>query len=241
MHSSKQGDCERIKSELSAYIDRELNKKVMNRVEEHLKTCSICREEYHTLLNVKKMIKGIKRVEVDSYLPLKIIDRVTEIKPLPEMVWFPVTIRVAVLIAIIINISIFSLFRDYRFMISPIPSYRPIKIEKIMLTEERESITVSFSIPFRDSIDEYTPPEVVSIKTPSYSEKLLSRNIEGTVILNIVVDETGDTKSVRVTKSLSSEADSLSFASAKTMKFNPAKIGTVKVKGFITASFLFKI
>ncbi|TES91932.1 MAG: TonB family protein [Candidatus Cloacimonadota bacterium] len=242
MHLSNILDCKVITSELSAYIDGELDKEMMKRVKEHLKTCEVCGDEYRKLISVKERIKEIEKVEVDSNIPLEIIDRISNIKQQPETAWFPVTIRVALLLAILLNIGIFSLFRDYRFKTPGIPSYKPIKIEHIILTEESETgVTVSFSSPLMDSIDEYTPPENVSMKKPSYSEKLLSQNIEGTVILNIVVDERGDVKNVRVTKSLSLEADSLSLVSARTMKFTPAMIDTVKVESELTATFLFKI
>lgn len=241
MLSSKIVNCESVKSELSSYIDGELDNEIKKSVEEHLKTCEDCRREYRKLLKIKKEIKGLKKIEVDADLPLKIIQSISESKPLPVIAWFPVTIRVALLLAILINITILSLFRDYRQRIPKVSSYRTVKVENILPMEEKSGVSVNFAFPFEDSTEKYKPPLVVSMKQPTYSEKLFSKKIEGTVILNIVVDKIGKVRNVKVKKSLSPEADSLSISSAKTMRFQPAKIGTLNVETNVTATFLFKI
>ena len=241
MHSNKSIDCQRIKGELSAFLDKELDKDMMRKVGEHLKSCITCMNELNKLIKMKTMVRAIKRVEVDSELPLKIIDSIGEAKPSPEIAWFPVTIRVALLIAILLNIAIFNLFRDHRFKVPYIHLDKTIKVENVVLSEERGDVSVSFSAPLHDSLHNYIPPEIKSVIKPSYTEKLLNQNIEGTVVLNVVVDKVGDVESVKLVKPLFPEADSLAIVSVRSMKFNPAQIGTITVKSEVTTTFLFKL
>jgi len=241
MYLNRRWGCVEIENELSSFIDDELDDAVKERVEKHLRSCKHCREEHRKLLDIKKKLKRLERIEVDSNIPLNIISKLSETEPSPEVKWFPVTIRVALLFAILLNITLFSLFRNYRWQITTIPTPKPITIENIVIVEEEGGVSVSFSAPMLDTIPEYIPPEIAYMKKPSYSKKMFSQNIEGTVVLNIVVDELGKVKIMEIKRKLSPEADSLSIASARKMKFTPAKIGTLSVEGFITASFSFKL
>lgn len=241
MCSNNKGNCQSVKSELSAYIDEELSNEVRSYVEKHLKYCEVCKEEYQKLSEIKKGVKKIEKIEVDTSIAVEIINRVNEIKPSPEYIRFPVTIRVALLLAILINIAIFSVFRDYRLRMPNISSYKPVKIENVILAEEKGSISLSFSSFQKDSFERYVLPKIESLEEPSYPEGFLSKKIEGTVIINLQIDEIGVVKVVKIVKSLSPEADSLSIISAETMKFEPAMVGTVAVNCELTATFLFEI
>ncbi len=233
--------CEEIRQELSAYVDGELHSDMMQIIADHIKHCNGCGTEYEQLVRLKQMVRGVKRIEVDASLAKSIIDSITEKQRIPESAWFPVTIRVALLIAIIINIAVFNLFRDYRFRTPSVSSYKPIKIESIVDMEDIEAITVSFSYPEKDTVENYTQPKVVDFVGPSYSNGLIAQEIEGTVILRIIVDSEGDVKHVTVVQSLVQEADSIAIASAKILQFIPARIGTVIVESEITALFFFDL
>ncbi len=241
MEYREMNDCEEIKAELSACLDGELEQAMMERIREHLKICVSCRDEYQKLGLVKKMIGNAHRIEVDASLAKNIIDSITEKQRIPESAWFPVTIRVALLIAIIINIAVFNLFRDYRFRTPSVSSYKPIKIESIVDMEDVGAIRVSFSYPEKDTIENYSPAKVVDFVSPSYSSGLIAQEIEGVVILRIIVDSEGDVKHVIVVQPLVQEADSLAIASAKTLQFIPARMGTVIVESEITAVFHFDL
>jgi|GEM_PF-4633258 len=242
MRSDKLTDCHTIKPMLSPYIDEELINEEIAIVEKHLETCEKCSRDYNELLQIKEIVKRIEQPEVDSQIPVSIFERIDEQRKNPEVTWFPITIRIALLLAILVNIGIFSLFRNNKQKLPNIPAYKPIKVENLALEEKKPGeISVSFSIPHRDSLDKYTPPRVNNFKEPTYPEKFFSKNVRGTVVLNIEIDNSGVTKTVKMIKSLSYEADSLAIVSAGAMKFSPAKLGTLSVKSNITATFIFKI
>lgn len=239
MKSNNVNMCEVLKGELSAFIDGELENSLAEEVKTHIAACDDCKKEYDRLLKVKKLIKSLARVEADSSIPLKIIDRINEREPSSVIAWFPVTIRVALLLAIIFNIAIFNLFKDYRVRTPNVHVDKIIKVENIVYEKEREEITVSFSFPRKDSIKDYISPEVLDYEKPVYTSSLIDKNIEGTVILNVDVNEKGEIASVRLVKPLLPEADSLAIASARSMKFKPAYSGSIAVRTEITTTFNF--
>jgi TonB family protein len=234
-------ECDEIRIELSAYIDGELEDSLAERVKTHLESCRRCNEEYVRLLEVKKVVRDIDRIEVDSSIPVRILDRISERESSSEVAWFPITIRVALLLAIIFNIAIFNLFRDYRTRTPLVPSEKIIKVENIVFEEEREKITVSFSFPNKDSIIDYSPPELLDFESPSYASTLVDEDTEGTVILNVQVDETGSVGKVKILTTLTPQADSLAIASAKTMRFRPAYSGSLTIRTEVTATFNFRL
>jgi TonB family protein len=233
--------CNEIRIELSAYIDGELEDSLAEKVKTHIESCRRCNEEYMRLLELKKVVRNMDRIEIDSAIPVRIFDRINEREPSSEIAWFPVTIRVALLLAIIFNIAIFNLFRDYRTRTPLVPSEKIIKVENIVFEEEQEKITVSFSFPNTDSIRDYSPPELLDFESPSYTSTLIDEDTKGTVILNVLVDKTGSVGKVKILAALTPQADSLAIASAKSMRFKPAYSGSLTIRTEVTATFNFRL
>ncbi len=233
--------CEEIRQELSAYVDGELHSDRMQMIAGHIKRCNGCRTEYEQLVRLKQMVRDVKRIEVDEQCVLSIVDKASKMEPTSEIAWFPVTIRVALLAAIIINIALFNLFRDYRFRRPSVSVYKPIRVESVVEMETEPVVEVSFSCPAKDTVEDFTSPEVINIVKPSYPKDLLSDGVEGTVVLNIIVDEDGSVGEVNVVRSLSPEADSFVIASASMIRFQPARIGTVAVEAVVVLNYLFKL
>lgn len=236
--------CDTIKSKLSAFIDKELDSETMEAIKAHLESCSSCMGEYRKLLDVKKRIQSLEKIDAPSSIVISIMDRISKQKKSPEYTWFPVTIRVALLFAIIFNITLFTIFKNYEFKKNNIPMPEPLKVENIILTEEKETtgtVSISFSKPYDDTIPKFIPPVVIKWEKPDYPNQMLAEEIEGTVILNIVVDKHGSVREIEIEKKLSPIADSLSLASVKNMKFKPAQLKKKIVETAITVTFLFRI
>jgi TonB family protein len=233
--------CEEIRNELSAYLDGELSGERMRVIDEHLRVCTGCRHAYEQLRKVGQMVRDAAGVEVSEGLALAIVKQASREEISPQIAWFPVTIRVALLAAIIINIGLFNLFRDYRFRTPAVSAYKPICVESVVEMEMEPAVEVSFSYPAEDTVEYFTPPRVVAMVEPTYPKDLLSKGIEGTVVLNIVVDEEGRVGEMRVVRSLAPEADSFAIASAGMLRFQPARIGAVAVEAVVVLNYLFKI
>ena len=56
-------DCQKIKKLLNFYIDKTLDTATTQQVDEHLKTCSACREEH---LKLKKIVSVLNSISVQS-------------------------------------------------------------------------------------------------------------------------------------------------------------------------------
>jgi TonB family protein len=237
-------NCDNIKKELSSYIDKELASKIMGKIKEHLKSCDSCMREYQNLLDIKKRIHNMEKIDVHPSMALSIIEKIEQQNKSPEYNWFPVTIRVAVLFAIVFNITVFTIFKNYEFKKNDIPMPKPLKVENIIIAEEKETkgnVAVSFSTPYSDTIPEFIPPEIIEMEKPDYPEHMLAEGIDGTVILNIVIDKNGKIAEMEIEKELSPMADSLSLVSAKNMKFKPAQLKEKIVEAAVTITFLFRI
>jgi TonB family protein len=234
-------NCGDVKLNLSAYIDDELGKDEKQKVETHLKRCESCRRHYEQLVHLGSLVRNMEQCEVDEGHVMDIITRAAKREPVPEIAWFPVTIRIAVLAAVIINIALFNLFRDYRFRAPSVSPYKPIRVESVVEMETEPVVEMSFSFPAKDTVEGFVPPEAINAVPPSYPKHLLSERIEGTVVLNIIVDEGGEVEEVDVVKSLSPDADSFVIASARLLRFEPAHIGTVPVEAVVVLNYLFKI
>lgn len=233
--------CEEIRKNLSAYIDNELAADERGVVERHLKECVACRQRYEKLVRVGSLIRHVERIEADEKRVMNIVAQVKRREQIPEIAWFPVTIRVALLAAIIVNIALFNVFRDYRFRTPSVSGYRPIRVEHVVEMAHEPAIEVSFAYPAEDTVDHFIAPEVLEAVEPDYPEDLISREIEGTVVLNVVVDEEGTIGEIEIARSLSPEADSFVVAASRRLRFQPARIGTVAVEAVAVLSYLFKM
>jgi TonB family protein len=233
--------CEEVRSNLSAYIDNELGDNEREMIDKHLERCGNCRREYEQLIKLGSLVRDVERFEADEKHVMSIVSRARRREPAPEIAWFPVTIRVALLAAIIINIALFNLFRDYRFRTPRDSVYKPIRVESVVEMETEPVVEMSFSFPAEDTVENFTPPEVISAGKLSYPKELLSEGIEGTVVLSIVVVEDGTIGEIKVVQPLSPEADSFVIASASMLRFQPARIGTVAVEAVVVLNCLFKI
>jgi TonB family protein len=234
-------NCEEIRNNLSAYIDDELGSKERKMVKAHLQRCDGCRMLYEQLVKVGSLVRNMERFAADEKQVMAIISRAKQTETAPEIAWFPVTIRIALLAAIIINIALFNLFRDYRFRTPSVSGFKPIRVESIVEMASEPVVKMSFSFPAEDTVDNFTPPEVVRAVEPFYPRDLISKGIEGTVVLNIVVDEEGVVEEVKIVQSLSPDADSFVVAAANMLRFYPARIGTVAVEAVVVLNCLFKI
>lgn len=233
-------NCEGVRAELSAYVDGELTRDEGKMIESHLAVCDDCRLYYEQLARLGALVKGVERFGADEKHVMTIINR-TARRGAPEAAWFPVTIRVALLTAIIINIALFNLFRDYRFRAPAGPIYQPIRVERVVEMESQPEVEVSFSFPAEDTVKGFAAPVVIDFKRVSYPAGLLSGEVEGTVVLNIVVDEKGAVGEMRIVQPLSPEVDSFVITSAGMLRFRPARIGTTAVEAVVVLHYLFKI
>ncbi len=233
--------CEEMGENLSAYIDNELPDDVMKVVEQHLAGCEVCRRRYEELIKVDSLIQHLERFGADEDQVMSIVSQTKRKKAMPEIAWFPVTIRIALLTAIIVNIALFNIFRDYHFRAPSVSGYRPIRVEHVVEMEQEPAIEVSFAFPAKDTVDGFIPPEVMGVVEPDYPGALIPEHIEGTVVLNIVVDEGGGVSEIDVARTLSPKADSFAVAAAGKLRFQPARIGTVAVEAVVVLSYLFRM
>src|SRR5262252_703073 len=67
-----------------------------------------------------------------------------------------------------------------------------------------------------------TAPQLVSKVDPAYTEEARAAKIAGTVILELVVDESGSADQVQVTKSLDAGLDQNAVAAVLQWRFAPA-------------------
>jgi TonB family protein len=72
-------------------------------------------------------------------------------------------------------------------------------------------------------------PEVISRVPPAYPPELVKRGIEGTVVLDCVVDDSGTVDSVAVVRGVHPALDSAAAAALRQFHFRPAMAGAVPV------------
>jgi protein TonB len=68
----------------------------------------------------------------------------------------------------------------------------------------------------------YTLPKCLNCQAAKYSKEAVKQKYEGTVTLNIVVDETGHAKDIAVTKGLSFGLTEQAIAAVRKWRFKPA-------------------
>lgn len=88
--------------------------------------------------------------------------------------------------------------------------------------------------------DEMTPPQMLEVAQPNYTEAAKKKKIEGDVVLAIVVDKQGNVVDPKVKKGLGYGLDENAIEAAKYYRYKPAldKDGNpVAVRMEITISF----
>lgn len=73
-----------VKDELSAYLDKELSAEEMLAVEEHLKNCAECREEYAALHNTVQMLSSMEEVIPPAGFRHKLFGKLEEANQKPK-------------------------------------------------------------------------------------------------------------------------------------------------------------
>jgi protein TonB len=84
-----------------------------------------------------------------------------------------------------------------------------------------------------------TPPQVVARVQPRYTEAARKAGVQGTVIVEAIIDEQGRVTNLRVTKSLPMGLDQAAVDAVRQWRFKPALLGTRPVKIFwaLTVNF----
>lgn len=86
-----------------------------------------------------------------------------------------------------------------------------------------------------------TPPEVVSRTQPRYTEAARKAGVQGTVIVEAVIDEQGRVTNLKVVKSLPMGLDQAAADAVRQWRFKPALLGTRPVKIFWTLTVNFQL
>lgn len=84
-------------------------------------------------------------------------------------------------------------------------------------------------------------PVLINESNANYPDTLIKENVEGTVLLELLIDETGEIDSVKIVDSLHPMLDSLSVNAAKDLRFSPAKINDESVAVILQYEYKFSI
>ncbi len=84
-------------------------------------------------------------------------------------------------------------------------------------------------------------PRVIKDATPKYPESLKAQGKEGLVILNVLIDESGQVRGVQILKSLENSLDQLAKKSMFKFLFTPAELNGKKVPSRIKYRMNFKL
>ena len=68
--------CDRIRENLSAYVDGELSAEEAQAVRVHLDACGACRGEYEAIRRVSEMVKRLPRTKAPEYLAADVVQRI---------------------------------------------------------------------------------------------------------------------------------------------------------------------
>ncbi len=84
-------------------------------------------------------------------------------------------------------------------------------------------------------------PKIISRVQPEYPEIARKARIEGTVILEAVIEKDGSVGEVRILKSLNPLLDQAAVRAAKQWRFEPGKINGKPVRAYFILTVVFKI
>ena len=73
-------NCNKIKNLINSYIDRALKAEAAQQIEEHLKSCSLCREEYRKMKSIVRSLNSLPQVDVPQDFTQKIMAQVNKEK-----------------------------------------------------------------------------------------------------------------------------------------------------------------
>jgi protein TonB len=86
-----------------------------------------------------------------------------------------------------------------------------------------------------------TPPEVIVRVQPRYTEAARKAGVQGTVIVEAIIDEQGRVTNLRVMKSLPMGLDQAATDAVRQWRFKPALLNTRPVKIFWTLTVYFQL
>src|SRR3989338_5526131 len=84
-------DMDHVKDQLSEFLDKALDPGRMRKIEEHLRACSQCREEWEDLRSVSAMVAGMPR----RHLPLGFLARLDTRRRLERPLSFSLPLKTA--------------------------------------------------------------------------------------------------------------------------------------------------
>ncbi len=87
---------------------------------------------------------------------------------------------------------------------------------------------------------EIVPPEILDYVRPEYTESALQQEIQGTVVLKVLVRETGRVGAVRITKSLEPSLDRSAVKAVRRWTFAPARRGGVPLNVVVDVEIPFE-
>lgn len=70
-------ECEKIRVELSAYLDNEVNEEERSLIVQHLNKCPDCGLEFEEIKRIQRVF-SVERLEASPYLESKVLNRIKE-------------------------------------------------------------------------------------------------------------------------------------------------------------------
>jgi protein TonB len=114
-------------------------------------------------------------------------------------------------------------------------------IEKTANIETFEKLPIHHEIETPEFVPYDTPPRPKNLIKPEYPEIAKKAGIEGTVILQLLIDESGTVLKVKVIRSLVKDLDDAAIKAAYNATFYPAKQRDKPVKVWVSMPFTFKL
>jgi TonB family protein len=85
------------------------------------------------------------------------------------------------------------------------------------------------------------PPALLREVKPKYTPEALMRKIQGTVVLDVVVDREGTPVRIRVTRSLDAGLDEEAMVAVREWRFKPGRVGNMPVDVLVSIWLDFRI
>ena len=70
--------CSQVQEKLSAYLDREISNEEKGRIDDHIKTCKICREELASLTELNSTLDTLESIEIPPYFRTRVKQRIKD-------------------------------------------------------------------------------------------------------------------------------------------------------------------